>query len=266
MAYSFFEPCSVTTPFALNLNSPATVPHPHGEGLLSLQVSTKNIPVESLLDTLPAGARVIDLGCLGWRLMQPCLTRGLLPSGADIGKPAHIPEHASYYSMHLSGQVDAPAEWFDLTVASHVLEHMQEVYRFVHSMMRITRPGGYVWIEALSELSLGLSEHSPVEFNEFESFYTDPTHLRPLPPGAMYRLALANYLVPLAIARCEQHFGQTPFPCTRMLARKPLNVPAEAYLGSRYVSLRGSGLGLAAAWSTVWNEDLPTFSAPGDAP
>ena len=40
-----------------------------------------------------------------------------------------------------------------LTVASHVLEHIDQPVAFFAELVRVTAPGGLIWIEAPSELS-----------------------------------------------------------------------------------------------------------------
>lgn len=54
--------------------------------------------------------------------------------------------------------------------------------------MRITRRGGVIWIEAPSELAVQPVSSSDAEDHSFESFWDDPTHIRPWTPGALYRL------------------------------------------------------------------------------
>ena len=140
----------------------------------------------------------------------------------------------------------------DVVVASHILEHIQEPVAFMRELMRITRPGGVIWIEAPSELAAMTCASNDPEDHSFSSFWDDPTHVRPWSPGAMYRLALSCQCMPVAISRCDAG----GIPSTRMIGRKPMDCHAAP--STRYVSLRNVSPGIENAWDHVWGNALET--------
>ena len=212
--------------------------------------------IEEFLALCKPGTHIADIGCFGWRLAAQCAQQQLLYTGVDCASPPGKPTSAKFLPM-LGPRILGEDNQFDRTIASHILEHLEDTGRFCHELMRVTRPGGLVWIESPSELSLFMRETRPAEDNSFETFYSDPTHLRPMPPGALYRLALGAHLVPLAISRDAVDFGGGHFPVSRLIAQKPLSIPEAAYRGPRYVTLRGVAKGVAAAWTHVWPEAPP---------
>lgn len=209
--------------------------------------SNGDVPsIEEILRAMGGGI-LADIGCYGWRLDSVCQSHGARLVGFDTVMPPSRPLHAAFAKMdgtQLSHHDDA----FDIVVASHVIEHMSDALPLVCEMMRITKPGGLVWIEAPSELSLHrrTQDGSP-ENQDFGCFWDDPTHVRPQTPGSLYRLAISSGLIPLCISRCDDGI-----PSVRMLALKP-----DFFSGkkpSRYVTLRDVAPGAIAAWLHVWPE------------
>jgi len=143
-------------------------------------------------------------------------------------------------------KISVPDGIGDLVVASHVLEHIQSPLSFFLELTRITRPEGMIWVESPSELSALKNGSDDPQDHSFESFWDDPTHIRPWTPGALYRLAIGCGVVPKAIGRVESD----GIPSVRMLAQKP-----KFWLGRdkpRYVGLRCVAPGIKNAWAHVW--------------
>ena len=201
-------------------------------------------PVPSIEKIISRGSKVVDCGCYGWRLADSCRDAGALLTGVDQAEPPGRPNGAQFTVMK-DGRIDLPDGFADVTVASHILEHVIEPVKFFWELMRITRPGGMVWVEAPSELSVRSSSDN-AEDGSFESFWDDPTHIRPWTPGAMYRLALGCHCAPIAISR----HNSGSIPCTRMLGQKPLHTRDATE--PRYVSLLNVDLGVKNAWAHVW--------------
>jgi SAM-dependent methyltransferase len=201
--------------------------------------------LETVIAGLKPGARVADVGCYGWTLAAACLKGGHLYTGLDRVEPPGKPLTAAFAKME--GHVlHVPDDGAELTVASHVLEHLHEPNAFFGELARITAPGGLIWLESPSELSaLGQGSDDP-EDHSFASFWDDPTHVRPWTPGALYRLALSWRCRPLGCSRATA--GN--IPVTRLLARKP-----ESQQGRpphAFVSLKDVPRGLDAAWRKLW--------------
>lgn len=147
------------------------------------------------LKALPAGSRVLDVGCLGWKLwaQRPDLQH----SGCDIEQTTTTPEGVEYRLCDIdSGPLPWPDDHFDLVVAAHVIEHVDHPLHLGSEMVRVCRPGGHVYVEAPSEraafgLPLVTAPHA------FLSHWDDPTHRRPWTPRAFYRLLLCHGCRPI---------------------------------------------------------------------
>jgi SAM-dependent methyltransferase len=102
-------------------------------------------------EEIPSRVRVLELGCGQKRLVPHSVTIDINPnSRADI--------------IHDLNRVPYPLESnaFDLVLAEHVLEHLDDVIRVVEEVHRVCRPGARVLIEV-------------PHFSSSE-FFTDPTH------------------------------------------------------------------------------------------
>lgn len=71
-------------------------------------------------------------------------------------------------------KIPFPASSFDGIMCSHVLEHLSDPTKMFSEFKRVTRNGGIVVI-AVPNFS-------------FKSFFKDPTHKRPYPKEALYRV------------------------------------------------------------------------------
>jgi SAM-dependent methyltransferase len=201
--------------------------------------------VPSMIVDLPAGSVVLDIGCFGWRLAQACAQKGHRMIGVDRVEPTGRPPSAGFASMagcdlHLADDMG------QLTVASHVLEHMDQPIPFFSELARVTAPGGWIWIEAPSELSAMARASDDPSDQAFVSFWDDPTHVRPWTPAALFRLALSCQCMPVSCGRAQID----GIPVSRMVARKPFEVLGRPQ--TTYVSLAGVGPGVEAAWRATW--------------
>jgi SAM-dependent methyltransferase len=79
----------------------------------------------------------------------------------------------------------------DLVVAANVLEHCVDAVGVFGTLLAAVRPGGLVYVEAPSEFTLFERSDPDVEGQAYSSFWDDPTHVRPWPPAALYRLGLS---------------------------------------------------------------------------
>jgi SAM-dependent methyltransferase len=157
----------------------------------------------TLISEAPKDGKVLDVGCAGLRVAVASTNMGrtdLQQAGIDYGNPvAAIPDNFDFRTADLN--VDALPfgdDSFDLVVASHVLEHITNPIRFFSELVRVTAPGGRIYVEAPSERSILM----PGMWFSFEkanslSFYDDPTHVgRPWPPQALDRLARCFQCIP----------------------------------------------------------------------
>jgi len=203
------------------------------------------LEVADVIAGMAPGSRIADCGCHGWRLWPACTAGGHSLLGFDRVEPAGRPAAAAFIPMQGS-RLHAADDLVDLAVANHVLEHLVDPLEFFAEMARITAPGGGIWIEAPSELATLQAAVADPRDHAFESFWDDPTHVRPYTPAALYRLALACRCRPVY---CGRGVAGT-IPVARLLARKPPDVSGRPPLA--FVSLRDVPPGVDAAWNSIW--------------
>ena len=162
------------------------------------------INLESIYRSLEPGARILDVGCFGFRQLE--FTRslgleGLQHFGVDYNEYPELPAGFVYRRADLN-RAPLPFEddQFDCVVASHVIEHLNHPVEFFGECIRVCKPGGFVHLEAPSERALMLPG-MPFKHDSFfsTSFYDDPTHTgRPWSPQAFHRLTRYYGCEPMA--------------------------------------------------------------------
>ena len=142
------------------------------------------LALEFLLSQVSHGGCVADIGCFGWLLSEPCGKRGLKLVGIDRSEPPGKGP-GDFFAKMDGSKLFMEDSSCDLVVASHVVEHLEDPVGLADECFRILKPGGLLVVEAPSELScLGISSDNP-EDHAFNSFWDDPTHLRPHTPGSL---------------------------------------------------------------------------------
>ncbi|MBV8938499.1 MAG: methyltransferase domain-containing protein, partial [Alphaproteobacteria bacterium] len=183
-------------------------------------------PLENIVQQVPANAKVLDYGCFGWKVIQYCPSRNDIEHhGCDINPPVHIPPKAKFHRVDPKHRV-IPVEddVFDLVVASHVLEHVLDPLDLFRELVRVCKPGGRIYMETPSDRSLRVRSHRRADSHAFFSFWDDPTHLRPWPPAALYRLAISYGCLPLTWRYITTRKDRWLFPfryCYYMATRNP---------------------------------------------
>jgi len=211
----------------------------------------ESLALDVIIAKLPRGAVVADCGCTNWLAARACRGLGHRVIGLDREEPPGRPEGAEFAVLD-GAKASLADDTADLTVLSHVIEHMLDPVAFFAETARITKPGGLLWVEAPSELSTLPRASDDTHDHRFFSFWDDPTHVRPWTPGALYRLALTCRALPLACRRDQRG----DIPVVRMLARKPSDIRGRP--PTRYVTLEFVPPGIDAAWQAIWG------SAPKD--
>jgi SAM-dependent methyltransferase len=160
-----------------------------------MSISIHRNPLPQLHQLLPGGASVLDVGCHGFgqRNISHLLGRtDVLHAGVDYCTPAQVPKDFDFRLADLN-QRSLPFEddSFDLVVASHIMEHLEDPVRFFGDCLRVCKPGGTFFVATPSERSLWLPGF-PFEHEKFYSlsFFDDPTHSRrPFTPVSLVRLS-----------------------------------------------------------------------------
>lgn len=138
---------------------------------------------ESFLRSLPAGARVLDVGCGN---NSPLRARQCAPAirytGLDVGDynqaTGSIDAADDYLVVtpeDFAASIERMAGSFDAVVSSHNLEHCAEPGRVLLAMCRALGPGGRLYLSFPSEASVRLPRRPRNTLN----FHDDPTHNAP---------------------------------------------------------------------------------------
>jgi 2-polyprenyl-6-hydroxyphenyl methylase/3-demethylubiquinone-9 3-methyltransferase len=107
---------------------------------------------EWLASRMP-GAAVIDLGCGGGLLSEPCAHAGARVFGLDLGRKSARAAAARLGPRFVQGDLlhlpfaDATA---DIVLLADVLEHVPSVERAVAEAARILRSGGYMYVNTIN--------------------------------------------------------------------------------------------------------------------
>jgi len=163
--------------------------------------------LKGIVAGLPRGARVLDVGCMGWQIAR--LRSDLRHAGCDIVEPDGTPEGVEFRPVDLrSDSLPFGDDEFDLVVASHVLEHIPNPIAIFGEILRVCRPGGLVYVEAPSDRSALFSWGGRQDRGLILSFYDDPTHVgRPWTPQALYRMTLYYGCEPISTGYDTERFG-----------------------------------------------------------
>lgn len=179
--------------------------------------------VAELLKELKPGAEVLDYGCFGWNVHAQAQAIGradIKHSGGDILKLPSTPAGATFYDIKPEdGSIRCDNDRFDLVVASHVLEHSQHPLTVFGELARICKPGGKIYIESPSDRSTRPFSSDDAEDHSCLNFWDDPTHIRPMTPGAFYRFAVSYGCRPLVCEYIKPPFARVLYPFRRLMAK-----------------------------------------------
>jgi SAM-dependent methyltransferase len=153
------------------------------------------LQLNKLVIASPKGGKILDVGCHGFsvcRLAKNVERADLQHYGVDYCVPENVPEGFIFQKADLnSDKIPFPDDYFDLVVASHIIEHLRDGIGFVEECLRVTKPTGTFYITCPSEKSLrpsGFPFDHHLMFST--SFFDDPTHVgRPYSPQSLDRLA-----------------------------------------------------------------------------
>lgn len=147
--------------------------------------------IQRIVKTLPVRASIADFGCGDASLLASLqdLEKQYRLFGFDKSTPAKIPNGVHFTVCDLSQSLDTPPNSFNLSISSHVIEHLTNPLDYFSEIVRVTKVGGFIVVLAPSDRSTWFSCPISQERNLILSFYDDPTHIgRPWTPQALYRL------------------------------------------------------------------------------
>lgn len=132
------------------------------------------------LAALPGSTRLLEVGCGPKKLWRKSVAVDINPrSKADV-----------IHDLNSTPYPFAENE-FDVVIAEHVLEHLDDVITVMEELHRITKPGGIVYIE--------------VPHFSSRDFFTDPTHQH------AFSVTSFDYFVPAKGGLYTFHYSTADF-------------------------------------------------------
>jgi SAM-dependent methyltransferase len=151
-------------------------------------------PLTKFYRTMPNGIKLLDVGALNftqWKRLKDTHP-DIKHYGIDYCDPSEeIPSGYIFKNADLNkAPIPFEDDMFDIVIATHIIEHLDDPINFYSECIRVLKPGGIFYLEAPSEKSLKFSGMS-FDYDKFFSLslYDDPTHTkRPWTPQSYYRL------------------------------------------------------------------------------
>ena len=157
-----------------------------------------------------AGGRLVDVGCGGGALWRA--TNGNFDQycGLDAVRYDSLPADAEFRQVDLDGPTWPIADGeADVVAAVETIEHLENPWAFVRSLVRVVKPGGWVVVTTPNQLSL-LSLLTLFVKRRFSAFQDShyPVHRTSLLESDLQRVLTAGGLEDVSIA--YSHRGRLP--------------------------------------------------------
>jgi 2-polyprenyl-3-methyl-5-hydroxy-6-metoxy-1,4-benzoquinol methylase len=98
-----------------------------------------------LLDLVPSGGRLLEVGCACGFLLVAARERGFAVEGVEVSAWAADHARDAYGLAVQTGSletIELPAATYDVVVMADVIEHLMDPRRTVRHLLRLLRPGG----------------------------------------------------------------------------------------------------------------------------
>jgi 2-polyprenyl-3-methyl-5-hydroxy-6-metoxy-1,4-benzoquinol methylase len=108
--------------------------------------------------SLPAGERLLDVGCGNGQFVAEAAAAGWRASGIDVDATAVAAGRAAGLDLAVETVQERAAREpgaFDAVTLSHVIEHVADPVGFLRATLALLRPGGHAWIATPNLGSLG---------------------------------------------------------------------------------------------------------------
>lgn len=189
-------------------------------------------PLTKYYQTMPDGLKLLDVGALNfsqWKNLKDSHPQ-TQHYGVDYCDPNEpLPQGYVFKNADLNnGPIPFEDDMFDVVIASHIIEHLNDPIEFFKECLRVLKSGGMLYVEAPSEKSVPLTG-MPFDYEQFYSLslYDDPTHSkRPWTPQSYYRLTKYYSCDPVEV-------GYVRHWLFRLLA--PVVVPYARLTGNGYL-------------------------------
>ena len=148
-----------------------------------------------------AGECVVDVGCGAGNLYGFISRRFSRYVGVDVVRYEGFPPEAEFRQLDLdSGQISLPDKCADVVAAVEVIEHLENPRDFMRKLVRLAKPGGWIFVTTPNQLSL-LSLLTLVVKQRFQAFQDVhyPAHQTALLEVDLRRIAAECRLAEIAI-------------------------------------------------------------------
>ncbi len=109
------------------------------------QASQRIANAHRLLDLVPRGGDLLEVGCACGFLLEAARQRGFAPRGVEMSAWASAYARDVYHLDVHTGSIESaalPPESFDVAVMADVIEHLTDPRRTIRHIHRVLRPGG----------------------------------------------------------------------------------------------------------------------------
>jgi len=109
------------------------------------QADQRIVNAHRLLDMVPRGGRLLEIGCASGFLLLAARERGFATQGVEMSAWASAHAREQYGLDVRSGRLEdlnLPAATYDVVVLADVIEHLHDPRRTIQHIHRVLRPGG----------------------------------------------------------------------------------------------------------------------------
>jgi 2-polyprenyl-3-methyl-5-hydroxy-6-metoxy-1,4-benzoquinol methylase len=127
-------------------------------GKLSYQSKADKVRFKKIIDFVGANKKVLDVGCYDGSLGKELIKKGNQVYGIEINKKAAQLAEKRGLKIKIQDftkRFDYQANFFDVIVASEVIEHVLDTDFFIKEIKRVLRPNGYLILTTPNAASLG---------------------------------------------------------------------------------------------------------------